>query len=60
MNAESVEVLADLASRDSAPDVRLESYLALQEVGGEKATEALEVAKNSWPEDPFFWEGENA
>ena len=59
-NAESVEVLADLASRDSAPDVRLESYLALQEVGGEKAMEALEVAKSSWPEDLFFWEGENA
>ena len=57
-SAESVDVLAELATQDESPDVRLESYLALLEIGGKKALSALEMAKNNWPEDPFFWEEE--
>ena len=57
-SAESVDVLAELATQDELPDVRLESYLALRKIGGNKALNALEVARKNWPEDPFFWDGE--
>ena len=57
-NPEFIAALADLANLDHSPDVRLESYLALQEIGGKAAMDALAVAKGSWPEDPFFWEAE--
>lgn len=55
-NAKAVDVLAYLAAHDNSPDVRLESYLALREIGGNEARKALEVAESNWPEDPFFWE----
>ena len=57
-SAESIDMLAELAIRDELPDVRLESYLALREIGGNKALNALEMARKNWPEDPFFWDGE--
>ena len=53
---EPVEVLTKLASSDESPDVRLESYLALQEIGGPEAMQALDLAKRTWPEDPYFRE----
>ena len=55
-NSSAVEVLANVATQDESPDVRLESYLALHEIGGIEATEALESARSTWPEDPFFFE----
>ena len=57
-SAESIDMLAELATRDESPDVRLESYLALREIGGNKALNTLEMARKNWPEDPFFWDGE--
>lgn len=51
-----VDVLADVATQDDCPDVRLESYLALREIGGIEAENALENAHKAWPEDAFFWE----
>lgn len=53
-NSDAVEVLANVATQDKSPDVRLESYLALCEIGDIEATEALESARSTWPEDPFF------
>ncbi len=55
-SAKAVGVLAHIAAYDNSPDVRLESYLALCEIGGNEARKALEVAEGNWPEDPFFWE----
>ena len=55
-NADFVHILAEAAACDKEPDVRLESYLALREIGGDSAIIALEMAKRHWPEDPFFWE----
>lgn len=54
-NTKAVGVLAHVAAHDNSPDVRLESYLALREIGGDEARKALEVAEGNWPEDPFFW-----
>lgn len=51
---DAVEILRSIATEDEFPDVRLESYLALREIGGDKATEALNEAQRRWPEDPFF------
>ena len=56
-NSKAVDVLAYLAAHDNSPDVRLESYLALREIGGDESRKALEIAEGNWPEDPFFWEG---
>ena len=55
-SSDAIEVLAEVATQDDAPDVRLESYLALREIGGIEAKNALEKARNAWPEDAFFWE----
>ncbi len=54
-SSDAVEMLANVATQDNSPDVRLESYLALREIGGVEATKALESARSAWPEDPFFW-----
>ena len=55
-SSKAVDVLAYLAAHDDSPDVRLESYLALREIGGDEARKALKAAEGNWPEDPFFWE----
>ena len=52
--ADALEVLTSIATEDHLPDVRLESYLALREIGGDRANEALKNAQKRWPEDPFF------
>ena len=55
-SSSAVGVLGEAAGQDNAPDVRLEAYLALKEIGGDEAEEALKIAKGNWPEDPFFWD----
>ena len=56
----AVEGLANVATHDASPDVRLESYLALREIGDADARRALDSARSTWPGDPFFWEDNSA
>ena len=58
-SSQAAEALSNLAILDNSPDVRLESYLALQEIGSTEAINALESAKKTWPDDPFFYLNES-
>ena len=50
----AVAALSECAVNDPSPDVRLEGYLALVELGGEEVQGVLDAAKKKWPEDSFF------
>ena len=50
----AVEVLGNIARGDPCADVRLESYLALEAIGGEEGREALRAAREKWPQDSYF------
>ena len=51
----AVEELAGIATEDDSPDLRLECYLGLREIGGNRAIEVLKTLQKTWPEDPFFY-----
>lgn len=55
----AVSALAEAAKVDSSSDVRLETYLALINIGGNEAHSALVLAKENWPNDSFFWARDN-
>lgn len=46
--------LAGIAKSDRSSDVRLEAYLALESIGTEDATRALQSARDNWPNDAYF------
>ena len=56
----AVAALSECAVNDPSPDVRLEGYLALVELGGEEVQGVLDAANKKWPEDSFFARGGRA
>ena len=53
-NPAVVPALESVATSDESSDVRLEAYLALENLGGRRAGAALERAKENWPADGYF------
>ena len=51
---QAVEPLRVHAINDDSPDVRLEGYLALRELGGKPGLKALDEARARWPGDGYF------
>lgn len=50
----AVAALQAVATEDQSPDVRLEGYLALRNIGTKDAESALELAQSKWPEDKYL------
>ena len=53
-NPSAVGHLGRIAKEDSASEVRLEAYLALNAIGSAVAVEALDEARVCWADDSFF------
>lgn len=51
---QAVGALREHTLNDPLPDVRLEGYLALRELGYEEGLRALEGARARWPNDSYF------
>ena len=50
----AVRALRENTVNDPLPDVRLEGYLALKNLGGKEAFLALDEARSKWPNDRYF------
>ena len=53
-SSQAVGALREHTLNDPLPDVRLEGYLALRELGFEEGLVALDAARGQWPNDSYF------